>query len=93
MTRDDSWTRTREPGERFVRFSVDVPPELAGQLDAAVRKSLGVNQSAFSRANSTRSALRLLLNTLAPEPPEAIEGTAIDVSKDTIKFLTAGDLT
>lgn len=79
MMRDRLWTRRKRPGEKWPRFSVEVPPELAEMLDAAQRKSLGVNQDSATRPNLVRSGLRLYLNTVEPEPEAAIEGTATEI--------------
>jgi hypothetical protein len=76
ITRDEAWSRTKEPNEKWPRFSTEVPPELADLIDAAQRKSLGVDAMSASRASCTRAALRLYLNALDPEDEESIEGTA-----------------
>lgn len=79
--RDDSWSRPKRYGEKWPRFSAEIPPELAPLLDAAQRRSLGVNASPrnATRANLVRAGLRLYLNAVHPEPDAAIDSTAIDI--------------
>jgi hypothetical protein len=91
--REDAWLRSRRfighrdpnsnPGgyEKWPVFSAAVPPELAAELDAAQRKSLGVNASKTNatRANLVRAGLRLYLNTVDPPTGEPIETTAVDL--------------
>lgn len=81
MSRDSSWLRRKVYGERWPRFTAEVPPELAEAIDEAQRKSLGVNASPANatRANAVRAGLRLYLNAVDPEPEAAIEGTAIEI--------------
>jgi hypothetical protein len=81
--REDAWLRSRrfvgykDPSadhngyEKWPVFSAAVPPELAAELDAAQRKSLGINASKVNatRANLVRAGLRLYLN--AVDPPTA----------------------
>jgi hypothetical protein len=100
--REDAWLRSRRflgynhpdctPSgyEKWPVFSAPVPPELAAELDAAQRKSLGINASKANatRANLVRAGLRLYLNTVDPPTGEAIEATAIDLP--TVKLSPAG---
>lgn len=91
-TRADSWHRDKaylglshpdadQNGyEKWPRFQVEVPPELAIEIDDAHRRSLGVNASSASRAGATRAGLRMYLDATAPEREAAIEGTAIEVA-------------
>jgi len=84
MSRDDLWLRSKRPGEKWPRFSAEVPPELAEMLDAAQRKSLGVNASSTNanRANLVRAGLRLYLNHVDPEPQPPtydVDGTAEEI--------------
>jgi hypothetical protein len=80
-TRDDSWARSKLHGEKWPRFSAEVPPELAKALDEAQRRSLGNDYSPTNatRANMVRAGLRLYLNRVDPEPEPAIESTAVEV--------------
>jgi len=70
--------------EKWPRYGVEVPPELAVQLEAAQRKSLGVNATPTNatRANLVRAALRMYLQATDPEREAAIEGTAIEIFND-----------
>jgi broad specificity phosphatase PhoE len=80
--RDRSWLRRKLHGETWPRFSAEVPPELAEAIDAAQRKSLGVNQSAATRANVVRAGLRLYLNTVDPEPEPPtydVDGEVVEI--------------
>jgi hypothetical protein len=91
--REDAWLRSRRflgyrdanadsaGYERWVTFAATIPPELAAELDAAQRKSLGINASKANatRANLVRAGLRLYLNTVDPPDGEPIETTAIDL--------------
>jgi hypothetical protein len=100
--REDAWLRSRrfvgykDPSadhngyEKWPVFSAAVPPELAAELDAAQRKSLGINASKVNatRANLVRAGLRLYLNAVDPSDGEAIEATAIDLP--TVKLSPAG---
>lgn len=91
MSREDSWTRDREylglrhPDagkdgyEKWPRYCALIPPELAEEIDAAHRKSLGVNADAASRAGVVRAGLRMYLEATDPEREAAIEGTAVEV--------------
>lgn len=85
LTRDESWCRSKKPGETWPRYSVEVPPELAREIDAAQRRSLGVNASTLGRslrASAARAALNLLLRTLDPErtpTPYDANGDAVEV--------------
>lgn len=79
-TRDDSWLRRKDPDEKWPRFAAEIPPELAELLDAAQRKSMGVNSHGATRAGMVRAGLRLYLNTVMPEPEQAVEGTAEDIT-------------
>lgn len=85
-SRDESWSRDKQVGEVWPRFTAEIPPELAEALVEAQRKSLGVNWDGYSgrprnatNANLVRAGLRLYLNTVDPEPGEAIEGTAVEM--------------
>lgn len=77
--RDHHWGRPKEYREKWPRFCAEVPPELAEQLDAAHKKALGINRSAFSRAGIVRTALHLYLEQIDPLPEDALEGTATEV--------------
>lgn len=78
--RDTMFHRTKVSGrEKWVRYQVEIPPELAAMLDETIKAQLGVNVSSFSRANVTRRALRALLNEVAPIPEPPIDSTASDV--------------
>lgn len=68
--------RTKLPDERWPRFTVEVPPELAVLLDAVQRRALGVNLSAASRAGIARAGLILFLEATANPPVPAIDATA-----------------
>lgn len=76
--RADMFNRTKMPGEKWPRFAAEIPPEIAEMIDAASKKNLGVNVSAFSRANVVRSALRMYLDAADPLPEPAIDATAED---------------
>lgn len=91
--REDAWLRSRRfvgyrdadadasGYERWPTFAAAIPPELAAELDAAQRKSLGVNASKTNatRANLVRAGLRLYLNAVDPPDGEPVETTAIDL--------------
>jgi hypothetical protein len=70
--------REKLPDERWPRFTVEVPPELAALLDRVQRRALGVNQSAASRAGIARAGLILYLEAEADLPSPAIDATAED---------------
>jgi broad specificity phosphatase PhoE len=76
--RADLFRRDKQGREKWVRYSADIPPELAAMIDAAAKKSLGVNVSAFSHANVVRAALRLYLDKYAPVADPSIDATATD---------------
>lgn len=85
-TRDDSWAREKVPGEKWPRFSAEVPPELAEALKKAQRKSLGNDYDGYrksprnaTRGNLVRAGLRMYLNKVDPEPEPAIPGTAVEI--------------
>lgn len=94
--REDSWLRPkrylgkRHPdadeygNEKWPRYGAQVPPELAEQLDAAQRKSLGVNAvpSNTTRSALVRAALRMYLNATDPEREAAIDSTAVEIYDD-----------
>jgi hypothetical protein len=92
--RDHAWLRSKtyvgmdRPGadangyEKWPRYCAEIPPELAEELDAAQRESLGVNQSGATRAGVVRAGLRMYLNATAPEREAAIEGTAVDITDE-----------
>lgn len=79
--RDDSWLRRKRHGESWPRYCAEVPPELAAEIDAAQRGSLGVNatDANATRANAVRAGLRLYLEATAPEREAAIEGTCVEL--------------
>lgn len=77
--RSELFHRRKMANEKWPRFTVEVPPELAAMLDAAIKAQLGVNVSAFSRAGVARRALRMLLDEVAPVEEPAIEATGEDV--------------
>jgi hypothetical protein len=68
--------RTKFPDERWPRFTVEVPPELAALLDTVQKRALGVNLSAASRAGIARAGLILYLEATANPPLPAIDATA-----------------
>lgn len=68
--------RTKLPNERWPRFTVEVPPELAVLLDAVQKRALGVNRSSASRAGIVRAGLILFLEATANPPEPAIDATA-----------------
>lgn len=74
-TRDESWLRDKHVGEKWPRFSGEVPPELAAELDKRIGKFNGPR----SRADMVQSGLRLYLNAVSPEDPPPIETTATDI--------------
>lgn len=92
MSRDDSWTRRKRAREAWPRFTAEVPPELAEELDRAQRKSLGLDATPrnATRANMVRAGLRLYLNAVAPEPDAAIDSTAVELV-DLPALLERGD--
>lgn len=90
LSRDSSWLRRKEHGEVWPRFVAEIPPELAEEIDAVMKKVAGVNQSAAVRSNAVRAGLRLWLEHHSPAPQEAIEGTA-DVIDGTALELEAPD--
>lgn len=64
----------RNGNEKWVRFSVEVPPEFVPLLEQAQRASMGVNYRP-SRASVVRAALyRYLEEYLPPEAEPAIDG-------------------
>ena len=67
--------RTKLPDERWPRFTVEVPPELAVLLDTVQKRALGVNRSAASRAGIVRAGLILFLEATANPPEPAIDAT------------------
>jgi hypothetical protein len=84
--RDDSWARDKLYDEKWPRFSAEIPPELAEELAAAQRKSLGNSWDGYSgrpinatRANMVRAGLRLYLNKISPEPEPPIDSTAVEI--------------
>jgi hypothetical protein len=68
--------RTKLPDERWPRFTVEVPPELAALLDTVQKRALGANRSAASRAGIVRDGLILFLEATANPPQPAIDATA-----------------
>lgn len=82
--------RTKLPDERWPRFTVEVPPELAALLDAVQKRALGVNRSAASRAGIARAGLILYLEATANPPVPAIDATA-EVEADVPELPPAGD--
>lgn len=91
--------------EKYVRFSAEIPPEVAAYIEAAYRKRLGVNVSAFSRANIVRAAFTMYLDEIDPRenqwelhgktPEEVdrlrgiIDSTAVEIGE--LPELEAGD--
>lgn len=73
---DELFRRSRQPGETWVRYCVEVPPEVSELLDGIIRRQLGVNRESFSRANVTRRALRDLLRRVVEVPAPAVSGSA-----------------
>lgn len=77
MPRDDSWLRRKRHGEKWVRFSAEIPPEIAAEIDANLLTAARPNT--LSRADAVRSGLRLWLNHHSPEPEEAVESTGVEI--------------
>jgi hypothetical protein len=77
--------RTKLPRERWPRFTVEVPPELAALLDAVQKRALRVNRSAASRAG-----LILYLEATAIPPAPAIDAVA-EVEADVPELPPAAD--
>jgi hypothetical protein len=84
----DSWTREKHylgldhpaadkntGNEKWPRFCSEIPPELAAELDTAIKR---VSLS-YTRAAAVRSALRLWLEHNSPELDPAIDGTAEEI--------------
>jgi hypothetical protein len=66
-------------GERWPRFQVELPPEVAEELMQLYRVEMGVNANAATRGGLLRSALLEWWERRDPEPAPAIEGTAVDL--------------
>jgi hypothetical protein len=65
--------------QKWPRFQVELPPEMAEELMRLHRIDMGVNASAATRQGVLRSALLEWWDKRDPEPAPAIEGSAVDV--------------
>lgn len=74
--------RTRDPREKWVRYSVEVPPEIAQLIDDVSKQRLGINATAYTRANVTRRALRELLDRILEIPEPTVDATAVDAPEE-----------
>lgn len=81
MNRWERILREREPGERWPRLCVEVPPEIAVELERIYKDSLGVNRSSATKAGILRAALLVYLEKERPEGPKSVEGEAIEVEE------------
>lgn len=105
-TRNEAWHRKKHflgrdrPGankdgyEKWPRFTAEIPPELVPLLEAAQRKSLGINWDGYmdrprsaTRSNMVQAALRMYLETIDPEGDLPIDATAVELEEDDIKEL------
>lgn len=82
-TREDSWTRPKRYGEKWPRFCAEVPPELADELDAHIKRlRLQHGRATGNRAQVVRAALRLYLNSEVPERPPSIDSEAVELESE-----------
>lgn len=70
--------RQKMPGEKWSRFAVEVPPEMASLLDQTQRSALGVDAASASRAGMVRAGLSMYLTSHAKLPGPSVEATAED---------------
>lgn len=79
LSRDESWLRRKAYGEKWPRFSSEVPPELCEELDALI----GTFNGPADRAVMVRAGLRLYLEAVKPEDKsEIIDSTAQEVGPE-----------